>query len=116
MTRHIRVGAVALLLAMTACKDMNVPDYNAGSLSSLETNPSRASVATAAQGIFASSRLSLGFMAQTLGVLGRESYNLDVSNPQNTSLLYVNLTQDVASNFWGNEYRSIRLENVLLHA
>src|SRR6266516_5820832 len=59
-------------------------------------NPSRVAVLTATQGLLAVTRASFAFNAQTLGILGREGYNLDVSNPQLRRIADLNVVRTKA--------------------
>src|SRR5207248_2356960 len=50
-----------------------------------------------------------------LGILGREGYNLDVSNPQNVEGFYTVLG-DLAAGAWNNTYQVFEQGNVVMRA
>src|SRR6185295_14945988 len=86
---------VVLSLSVVACTDKNAPDLNASTTSDLSGSPSRVAIGTAAQGLLGSVtgtnvgvRNIFGTNRGNLGILGREAYNLDVSNPQNIPTFY----------------------------
>jgi hypothetical protein len=123
----MRTKTVALLLgvlAVAGCEDdLVVPDFNNPSIEELTTNPTPTLVNTAAQG------LMVGVRAQTasrngytslLGILGRESYNFDGSDPRFiTEMLEGALdagSPAFGANLWTLRYQNIRNANIVLNA
>ena len=79
-------GIAALAGAATAagaCKDVTVPNLNNPSLESLTDNPSIGTVNTATVGLLITLRDRVGTEASAMGILGKESYNLDQAEPRN---------------------------------
>jgi hypothetical protein len=74
-----RLGAAALMgvLALTACKEVNVPNLNSPNVDQLLAAPRASTVNTTALGLLVGARAVAGTYASQLGVFGRESYNLD---------------------------------------
>jgi hypothetical protein len=71
------------LLAATACKDVTVPNYNNPSFEQLSETPTVGTVNTALVGMLINYRGRVGSDASSLGILGKESYNLDQAEPRN---------------------------------
>jgi starch-binding outer membrane protein, SusD/RagB family len=101
----------ALAVLAGACGDLDVP------------GPTRASVAAVAVGLLSDMRDEIaatsGYISH-LGILGRESYNFDVSEPRYiTELLEGPLDPGnrlFGGHFWEIPYRNIRVANILLAA
>ena len=112
---------VGALLA--GCRDPNVPDLNNPSIDDLVSNPTRAKVATAAQGLLVGARLNIaefnGYVSE-LGVFGRESYIFDPGdNRFETELLFGPLDPGgprFGGNLWVARYANIRAANNILNA
>jgi len=116
-SRRLVVSAACLTLA--ACTSLDVGDLNNPGIHDVETHPTRDNVARLAVGMlidagadFAQSR---GYVS-LLGIVGRESYNLDQSEPRLvTELLIGPLTGgSVGSFLWPFPYTSIRGGNLIL--
>src|SRR5262245_30892979 len=92
-TRSIKVlGPLAMaggLILGAGCKTLDAPNQNYGTLGDLTGSPSRVAMATATQSLLGFGqgfqgggiRSAFNFNAESEGWLGREVYNLDVSNP-----------------------------------
>lgn len=115
------VAVVAAGLTGPACDSLDVGDLNNPGLGGVEEHPTRDNVARLAVGMlidaandFAQSR---GYVS-LLGILGRESYNFDQSEPRLvTELLIGPLTGgDIGANLWPLPYASIRTGNIILDA
>jgi hypothetical protein len=115
---------VAALVAsgLCACSNFESPDLNAATTSQLTGAPTRLGIATAAQGLLGSVpgtnvgvRNIFGNNAITMGILGREAYNLDVSNPQNIPLLYTSVGGSGFKNLttWTSPYATINQANIV---
>jgi hypothetical protein len=74
--------AAAACLA-TACGEVTVPNLNNPSLESLTDNPSIGTVNNATVGLLITLRDRVGTEASAMGILGKESYNLDQAEPRN---------------------------------
>lgn len=112
----------AVSLAAGACGDLTVPDYNNPSIEQLENAPTPAAVRAAATGLFIGARAGMtertGYVGM-LGVVGRESYTLDGSDPRYVSeLLQGPLSNSGAfgAGMWAQRYANIRNANILLRA
>jgi hypothetical protein len=105
-----------LAVTLSSCNGpFDAPNQNAGTLQDLTATPTRVGVLTATQGLLTLSRLSFGFNALTLGIFGREGYNLDVSNPQNIPNYYTVLG-DLTAGVWTNAYRAFEQANLVTGA
>jgi starch-binding outer membrane protein, SusD/RagB family len=79
---RIATLAAAALLA-TACGEVTVPNLNNPSLESLTDNPSIGTINNATVGMLITLRERVGSEASQMGILGKESYNLDQAEPRN---------------------------------
>ncbi|GMR13902.1 MAG: hypothetical protein BMS9Abin29_2128 [Gemmatimonadota bacterium] len=116
----VLVGAFVL----AGCSDdLLIPDFNNPSLEELTTSPTRVLVNTAAQGLLVGTRRQMGTRngyVSLLGILGRESYNFDGSDPRFiTEMLGGALdpgSPAFGANLWTLRYRNIRNANILLNS
>jgi starch-binding outer membrane protein, SusD/RagB family len=120
--RALGAALAALALGAGACGDLTVPDYNNPSIEELLNNPSPATVRAAASGLLIGARADLtgrtSYVTMT-GIVGREAYILDVSDPRYVSeLLQGPLTNSGAfgAGMWATRYANIRMGNILLGA
>jgi starch-binding outer membrane protein, SusD/RagB family len=82
--RALRVAAlVAAAAAFAACQEVTVPNLNNPSVESLTQNPSIGTINTATIGLLMNYRDRVGTEASAMGILGKESYNLDQAEPRN---------------------------------
>src|SRR3989304_2250651 len=88
MTRTRTLAGVTVVLGcltLSACPDLQVPDYTPPSLQDLQDNPTPTKSAAAAQGLLVGTRAGMsvpnGYIS-LLGILGRESYNFDAGEPR----------------------------------
>ncbi|HEU0297811.1 MAG TPA: RagB/SusD family nutrient uptake outer membrane protein [Longimicrobium sp.] len=116
------LAVFALLAAAGACGDLTVPDYNNPAVDEFITNPTPGAIRAAATGLQIGARAGLtertGYVAM-LGVVGRESYILDSSDPRYVSeLLQGPLSNSGAfgAGMWIGRYANIRNANLLLQA
>jgi hypothetical protein len=126
MKIHLTKKALVALCAamgLSGCGSLDVPDLNNPSIETLRDTPTRATVSTAATGLIMGHRVGVavqtGYIAE-LGVIGREAYIFDGSDPRPvTELLGPNLDPGgpaYGANFWTNPYANIRNANTLLGA
>lgn len=124
MMRALIVPVLLAAFALTACSDdLLVPDLNNPSLEDLTSNPTPAGVFTAAQGLLVGARAQAGTRngyTSLLGILGRESYNFDGSDPRFiTEMLEGELdpgSPAFGANLWNTRYQNIRNANIVLNA
>jgi hypothetical protein len=109
--------AALAILSTAGCKDFNVPDYNNSSIEDLTTNPTASGIASAAIGLIRTSRDDRAGEINTLGIYGRESYNIQVSEPRTvTSTLIGPLVQQNGGGLMFGGYQTIRSANIILEA
>jgi hypothetical protein len=115
----MRALALAACLTMAACSSLDVANLNGPGIDDVETHPTRDNVGRLAVGMlidaaadFAQSR---GYIS-LLGILGRESYNFDPSEPRLvTDLLIGPLTGgSIGSFLWQVPYTNVREGNLIL--
>jgi len=112
-------AAIVSLLLGAACSGFfDVPNTNQPSLEDLITNPTRAKLATAATGIFASARGDIQGHIWRLGSLGREGINLSGNNQPDYQEPYflAALTGNFGGALWAGRYAAIRNVNIYLTA
>jgi hypothetical protein len=120
----VGAGLLGAALALGACSgdSLDIPEYNNPSIEQLETNPTPAGIKAAAVGMLLGAKADMtgrtGYVSM-LGIVGRESYTLDVSDPRYVSELLVGpVTNSGAfgAGLWTTRYADIRLGNIILHA
>lgn len=117
------IAAVAVLLFVSACKDLVVPDYNNTSIDDLTLNPTPTKITQASQGLLVGTRAGIGEQngyVSLLGILGRESYNFDPADPRFITEMLIGPLDGGSPAFGGNlfalPYRNIRNANLVLGA
>ena len=114
---------VASSLTLGACSDFESPNLNAATTDDLTGAPSRVGIGTAAQGLLGSVtgtnvgvRNIFGTNRGNMGILGREAYNLDVSNPQNIPTFYTSVGGNAFKNLttWTGPYATIYQANLVI--
>ncbi|MFN2419899.1 MAG: RagB/SusD family nutrient uptake outer membrane protein [Gemmatimonadota bacterium] len=126
MNRRVKIYVLLALLAFgigAACKDLVAPDFNNPSIDTLQENPTRVAAIAAATGLLIGARANIsdfnGYVS-LMGILGRESYNLDGGDPRFlTEMLEGNLNPGspaLGGNLWAKRYENIRNANILLNA
>lgn len=115
---RIATLAAAALLA-TACGEVTVPNLNNPSLGSLTDDPSIGTINNATVGMLITLRDRVGTEASAMGILGKESYNLDQAEPRNV-LSYLQgpiepggFVQDLG---WTAGYRNVVQGLIILQA
>jgi starch-binding outer membrane protein, SusD/RagB family len=113
--------AVVVIAAVTlgACQEVTVPNYNNPNIDQLLNSPDAGTVNTAVVGLIISLRDRVGTEASAMGILGKESYNLDQAEPRNV-LGYLQgpiepggFVQDLS---WTAGYRNLRQAAIILAA
>jgi hypothetical protein len=118
--RYLSVATV--LAALSSCNDLIVADLNNPGLDQLSESPTRSAVIAATQGLFISARVAMASRAgyvSALGIIGRESYNFDGSDPGFSTEMLVGPLDGGSPAFggalWTPRYRAVRgAANVLL--
>lgn len=77
MRRCVAVLAATAVASIAACKEITVPNYNSPNVDQLLKGANAATVNTTVLGLLVGERAVVGTYAQTLGIFGREMYNLD---------------------------------------
>jgi starch-binding outer membrane protein, SusD/RagB family len=120
--RSAPVLGLVMIAATAGCVDLFVPDHNNPGLEEVETNPTPAAVRTLATGLLVGARQDLtdrtSYTAQ-LGIIGREAYILDGSDPRYISELLVGPLSNSGAfggGLWTLRYQNIRNANILLNA
>jgi hypothetical protein len=121
MRQSSRWKAVVVVAAVVlgACQEVTVPNYNNPNLDQLLNSPTASTVNTTVVGLVISLRDRVGTEASAMGILGKESYNLDQAEPRNV-LGYLQgpiepggFVQDLS---WTAGYRNLRQAAVVLAA
>jgi hypothetical protein len=126
----MRIRPLLLLFALpllAGCKgDLFVPDFNnptldcTSGLCELPADPSRSQLAAAATGILIASRLDYGDYIRDVGILGREAYDLDGSDPRFVSEMLQAVfdpgSRAFGGDHWLEQYEAIRTGYILLNA
>lgn len=112
------LGSIAAATTLAACNNLAVADLNSSSLQGLEGAPTSSGVESAAQGLFHGTRVNVGGFVTILGSFGRESYDLEPTEPRTvTQILQGPLDP---GSFGGGEfagpYADIRAAYIVLHA
>lgn len=117
--QRLSLPVLAGALLLGGC-DLTVPDYNNPSIEDLRNNPTRESVATQATGLLIDSRANIAgandYVSVT-GILGRESYVFDGSEPRYVTVLLTGPLDSggfLGGGLWTTRYINIRNANILL--
>ncbi len=111
--------STALLVALGACKESTVPNFNTPNIEGLLNSPNAATVNTTVDGLLVGLRAGVPAYATGLGILGREVYNLDQAEPRNVLGYLVGPLEPggfVADVGWTAAYRDIRTAATVLEA
>src|SRR2546429_645092 len=124
-TRYSSMNATRWLAALlgsvmlAACTTLDVGNLNSPGLEDFQNNPTRSQVLSVASGLLLGTRTGIapqnGYVS-LLGILGRESYNLDPADPRFVSEMLVGPLDGgspaFGGNLWANPYRNIRNANL----
>ncbi|CAN5219155.1 hypothetical protein BH18GEM1_BH18GEM1_00030 [soil metagenome] len=124
MHRTLALLAVFAIASGSACTSLEAPDFNNPSIDELQENPTRVTAAAAATGLLIGARENIGEFngyISLLGILGRESYNLDGADTRYATEMYTGPVLNPGSpalggNLWALRYLNIRSANILLTA
>ncbi len=104
-------------LGLSACQTLTVPDFNNPGIEELTGTPTASAVIAAVQGIFIDARSNIANAAgqvSQLGIIGRESYNFDASDPRFVTELLIGPldggTPAFGGNHWFPRYQELRDE------
>ena len=120
--RLSRLSVAVLVVAATmlgACKEVTVPNYNNPNVEQLLNSPTASTVNTSIVGLVISLRDRVGTEASAMGILGKESYNLDQAEPRNVlgflqgPIEPGGFVQDLS---WTAGYRNLRQAAMVLAA
>ena len=120
----VAFALAGLLAGAQACETLNSPNENFGDLDDLVSNPTPGGANSAIQGLLIGYRVYVAFAANDLvgqlGIIGRESYTLDINDPRfESEMLGGPLNAASAAfggNHWSEPYANIRLGNLSLNA
>lgn len=113
------IPATALLVAVSGCSDLTVPDYQNPPLDDLLNNPTVETVLSAATGVLQGSREDADTYVLWGAHTGREGYFLDPNESRYVRALYAgtpSATNFTGSSYWNLPYRNIRTANILIAA
>ncbi len=118
MTTITKLSRAALVLGVLATGACSFDIANPNSPNIIGDNPNRSEVAAASLGILIATRSDLADFARNVGILGREAYRFDGSDPRFvTELMQGPLDaggRAFGGNHWNEEYAAIRSGNDLL--
>jgi|GEM_PF-103370 len=118
--RCARSAAIALALcAAAACNEVLIPNYNEPNVDQLEVNPTASTVNTTVLGLLVGLRAEANTYAPTLGILGREIYNLDAGEPRNVLAYLIGPLEPGGFGTdmgWTTAYRNLQTAAIALDA
>lgn len=123
-TARLRRWAPSLSLALVvcaaaACNDVLIPNYNEPNVDQLAVNPTASTVNTTVLGLLVGLRAEANTYASTLGILGREIYNLDAGEPRNVLAYLVGPLEPGGFGTdmgWTTAYRNLQTAAITLDA
>ncbi|HXE60656.1 MAG TPA: RagB/SusD family nutrient uptake outer membrane protein [Gemmatimonadaceae bacterium] len=111
------LAACAALTALSGCKATDVTDLNNSSIQDLSGGATPAAIAAAEIGLVITSRGDRATEVNTLGIYGRESYNIQTSEPRTvTNTLIGPLVQQNGGGLMFGGYVTIREANIIMKA
>ncbi len=106
--KRYRFFAVLLpVFGLGACQTLTVPDFNNPGIEQLTGTPTRSAVIAAVQGLFIDARSNIASAAgqvSQLGIIGRESYNFDASDPRFVTEMLIGPLDGGSPAFGGNHW------------
>jgi hypothetical protein len=124
MKTYRYLAALLAVVGLSACQTLTVPAFNNPGIGELTETPTRSLVIAATQGIFIDARTNLAsgrasYIPQ-LGIIGRESYNFDASDPRFVTEMLIGPldggTPAFGGNHWFPRYQELRDEFNVLNA
>jgi hypothetical protein len=111
-----------LLGGATSCKNLSSPNFNFADLQDLVENPTPTALSQAATGLLLTWRdwyaAGPNDLYGQLGLLGRESYNMDIADPRfEAEMLSAQLSPDspaFGGNHWSEPYENVRVGDIIL--
>jgi len=111
-----------LLGGVTSCQNLTSPNFNFADLQDLVENPTPTGLFQAATGLLITWRdwatANNNDLYPQLGLLGRESYTLDIADPRfEVEMLSIALSQDspaFGGNHWSEPYENLRVGDIIL--
>jgi hypothetical protein len=119
MRHSARLTVLAGTLAVAACGDLAIPDYQNPPLDDLLTNPTVETVKAAATGVLQGTRQDHDTYVKWTGILGREGYYLDSNESRYVRLLFNGTpaaTNFTGSSYWTTPFRNVRTAQLLVLA
>jgi len=118
MTTHTKLSRAALVLGVLVAGGCSFDIANPNSPSVIADNPNRSEVAAASLGLLIATRSDLADFVRNVGIMGREAYRFDGSDPRFTGELMRGPLDPggppFGGNHWNEEYAAIRSGNDLL--
>jgi hypothetical protein len=118
MTTLTKLSRAALVFGTLAAGACSFDIANPNSPSVIGENPNRSEVAAASLGLLIATRSDLADLARNAGILGREAYRFDGSDPRFTGEMMQGPldpgSRAFGGNHWNEEYAAIRSGNDLL--
>jgi hypothetical protein len=113
------ISLAIVLCATTACNEALIPNYNEPNVDQLEVNPTASTVNTTVLGLLVGLRAEANTYASTLGILGREIYNLDAGEPRNVLAYLIGPLEPGGFGTdmgWSTAYRNLQTAAIALNA
>ena len=118
MTTHTKLSGAALVLGLLAGSACSYDIANPNAPNVIGENPNRSEVVAASLGLLVATRSDLADFVRNVGILGREAYRFDGSDPRFTGELMRGPLdaggRAFGGNHWNEEYAAIRSGNDLL--
>ncbi|HUR94863.1 MAG TPA: RagB/SusD family nutrient uptake outer membrane protein [Gemmatimonadales bacterium] len=118
MTTLLKLSRAALVLGALMVEACSFDIANPNTPAVIGENPNRSQVAAAASGLLIATRSDLADFVRNVGILGREAYRFDGSDPRFTGQLMQGPLNPgdlpFGGNHWVEEYAAIRSGNDLL--
>lgn len=111
MTTSIARRTLAALIVVTACGNIDEPNFGGASIDGLQTNPNISAIVSASQGLLTTWRSTGTSHANTLTKYGFEIWQIRASNPPSLTQI---VTFPQTGGFWG--YGGVKNIGVLLKA
>ncbi len=118
--RWAHAATIALFVcAGASCNEVLIPNYNEPNVDQLEVDPTASSVNTTVIGLLVGLRAEANTYASTLGILGREIYNLDAGEPRNVLAYLIGPLEPGGFGTdmgWTTAYRNLQTAAIALNA